>query len=110
MTVEVILHAFSVLCRLQVRAGAKSNNQMPYKHRRYVIGFVPRQTEEAMSLFVRHLGHELQQMFSNGDIQIIPCPIYFFPLDTDLMSLELKGVYRDLHAVCDDDLFWDISV
>lgn len=79
---------------LQIRAGVKAGG-----HRRYVIGFIPRQTEEAMSVFVRQLGPELEGLLSSGDIQIVSCPIYFFPFDTDLVSLELRGVYRDFHTV-----------
>lgn len=66
---------------------------------RYIIAFVPRPTEEIMTELAHYLGPEHEQLFSSGRILMHPCSVYFFPFDSDLMSLELYGVLRDFHSV-----------
>lgn len=76
-----------------MKAGSRN-----FRHR-YLIAFLPRYTDESMFLLTRCLGSDLENMFSTEEIQIKSCPIYFFPFDTDLISLELHNVYRDFHTV-----------
>lgn len=82
----------------QVRFGAACRDTQP---RRYVLAFVPRQTEECMAALLRHLGPDLEPLMGTGEIQVCRCSMYMFPFDSDVLSMELPAVYRKFHAHAD---------
>lgn len=45
-----------------------------------------------------------------GDITIGEYPLYFLPLEKDLLSLELDSSFQELYMVCDASIFSWLSL
>jgi len=58
--------------------------------RNYLVVFVPHKTDECIERLAR----------SNvqANVKVAECAIHFFPLDRDVLSLELPGVLADFHV------------
>lgn len=57
--------------------------------RKYVVIFMPRKSEQCLQ--------RLEQENVLANVDILEHDLHFFPVDDDVLSMEMSGVYRDFH-------------
>lgn len=57
--------------------------------RKYIVIFMPRKSEQCLQ--------RLEQENVLANVDILEHDLHFFPVDDDVLSMEMAGVYRDFH-------------
>ncbi|KAK0734114.1 small conjugating protein ligase-like protein [Lasiosphaeria miniovina] len=71
------------------------------RHARAIAGQIRRLQRESQSPHEFHVFWVLEEAGVLGDVNIAELPLYFFPLEKDVLSLELDESFRDLYLAKD---------
>lgn len=83
-----VFHVHDLILSDQIKA-IRSTSQIGHE---FTVIWVPRRTLVGDQM--------LEESGVLGDVSVHQCPLYFVPLETDLLSLELQDSFTDIYLVC----------